>query len=145
MNVPNAALQPDNLKEDFGKDAVRSWPVKDMGDLDELVEQRDRAAHSLESAEMDMIQQAVKKLGKNQQRINGRATHVNEAEEQSLVPKAQRPTARKPPVFGSKVDRITEARNRVLELADTIEARRTAPGRNVGRESAVFVQFVPCV
>ncbi|EME39608.1 hypothetical protein DOTSEDRAFT_75304 [Dothistroma septosporum NZE10] len=141
MNVPNAALQPESLKASFGKDAVRTWPVKDVGDLEELVEQRNGAAYDLESAEMDMIQQAVTKLGKNQQKINGRATNVNEAEEQSLVPMSQRPITRKPPVFGSKVDRITEARNKVLEIADTIEARRAAPGRNVGKEAAVFVTF----
>lgn len=141
MNVPNEALRPENLKQSFGKDAVRSWPVKDIGDLEELVEERNGAAYELESAEMDLIQKAVKKLGKNQQRINGSATNVNEAEEQSLVPKAQRPTTRKPPVIGSKVDRITEARNKVLEIADTIEARRAAPSRNIGKESAVFVTF----
>lgn len=132
MNVPTDALQTENLKKFFGDDAERAWPVKDMGDLEELIGKRDSAMRALESAEMDLVVKAVKKK-------NLRAGGTEE--EQALVPKAQRPSSRKPPVFGAKVDRVETARNELVEVAEQIEAHRAAPGRNVHSHSAIFVSF----
>ncbi|CAK3845306.1 hypothetical protein DOTSEDRAFT_75304 [Lecanosticta acicola] len=135
LHVPAHALQPDKLKEYFGQEAERSWPVKDMGSLEDLIEQRNAAAFGLESAEMDMIVGAVK--SQKGQPHNGTTSN----EEQSVVPKTSRPTARKPPIVGSKVDRIEAARSQVVELAERIDAIRSAPSRNVPEHSAVFVAF----
>jgi hypothetical protein len=133
MNVPSDALQTENLKRFFGEKATRAWPVKDMGDLPELVEKRNGAARGLESAEMDLIVKAVK--------LQRKGTGGSAEEDQSLVPKAHRPTSRKPPIVGTKVDRVEAARNEVVELAEKIEAHRAAPGRNVHDHSAIFVSF----
>lgn len=139
LNVPHEALRPENLQQYFGDHAERSWPVKDAGDLDDLIEKRNNAAHSLESAEYDMIIQAVKR-GK---KVTQNANRVDDTDsgEQPLVPKAYRPTTRKPPVFGRKFDCIESARNQVVELVDQISARRSTTGRSIPGESAVFVAF----
>lgn len=135
LNVPAESLQPENLKATFGDEAERSWPVKDMGDLEQLIDQRNAAAFGLESAEMDMIVRAVK--SKKGQAHNGTISN----QEQSLVPKANRPTAREPPVIGNKVDRIERARKRVLHLTEKIDAIRSSPSRTTPGHSAVFVAF----
>lgn len=137
MNAPVEALQRENLEKYFGEDAEMGWPVKDMGDLPELVEKRDGAARKLESAEMDLVIKAVKRQVKNPHARNG----VSSSEEQSLLPKAQRPTSRQPPVFGTKVDSVETARTSLIDIAEKISAHRAAPGRNVHHHSAIFVHF----
>lgn len=137
LNAPVEALQPSNLKTYFGEHAEHSWPVNHTGDLEDLIEKRNGAAYGLESAEMDLIVKAVKKRKGNSQSTNGSAA----LEEQSAVPKHQRPTTRKPPIVGTKVDRIETLRKRVVELAGTIDSHRNAPGRNVSDDSAIFVSF----
>lgn len=134
MNAPVDAMQKENLKEYFGEEAERAWPVKDMGDLEELIAERDGAVRALESAEMDLIVKAVKLRSKNPSAGGG-------SEEASLIPKAHRPTSRKPPIVGTKVDSVEDARAHLVEVAEKIEAHRKAPGRNVEEHSAIFVQF----
>ncbi|KJX97035.1 DUF221-domain-containing protein [Zymoseptoria brevis] len=138
MNVPQDALQSENLSRFFGENAERSWPVKDMGDLPDLTEKRNTAAYNLESAEMDLIVKAAK-LQKKKNPLNG-TSHVV-SDEDSLVPKAHRPTSRSPPIVGKKTDKIEEARQHVLDIVEKIEAHRAAPGRNLPEQSAVFVSF----
>lgn len=134
MNVPVDAMQTENLKKFFGEDAERAWPVRDMGDLEQLIGDRDGAVRALESAEMDLIVKAVKLKRKNPDRIGT-------DEEQSLVPKRQRPTSRKPPLIGTKVDSVETARTALVDIAEKIESHRNAPGRNVEDHSAIFVSF----
>lgn len=133
-NVPVDALQTANLKKYFGQDAEKAWPVKNMGDLEGLIGERDGAVRALESAEMDLIVKAVKQKRKD-------PGSIGTEEEQSLVPKAQRPTARKPPVIGKKVDSVETARTALVEIVEKIESHRAAPGRNVEDHSAIFVSF----
>jgi hypothetical protein len=138
MNVPLDALQPENLGRFFGEHAERSWPVKNMGELPDLLEKRDSAAYELESAELDLIVKAAK-LQQKKTPLNG-TNHIV-SEEDSLVPKAHRPTARSPPLVGKKTDRIETARQHVVDLVEKIEAHRAAPGGNLPDQSAVFVSF----
>lgn len=134
MNAPIEAMQKENLKEVFGDEAERAWPVKDMGDLEELLGERDGAVRALESAEMDLVVKAVKLRSKN-------PSAGGDGEEQSLIPKAHRPTSRKPPLFGEKVDSVETARTHLVEVEEKIQAHRKAPSRNVEEKSAIFVQF----
>jgi hypothetical protein len=138
MNVPNDVLQPENLSRFFGEHAERSWPVKNMGDLPDLIEKRNSAAYALENAELDLIVKAAK-LQKKKMPLNGTSHIVSD--EDSLVPKAHRPTTRSPPLVGKKSDRIDEARQHVIDLVEKIEAHRAAPGRNLPDQSAIFVAF----
>ncbi|EME80365.1 uncharacterized protein MYCFIDRAFT_30871 [Pseudocercospora fijiensis CIRAD86] len=140
MNVPAEAARPESLKKHFGHQAEHSWPVKDLGDLEDLVEKRNGAAYSLEAAELDYITKYTKLQSKARPASNG--AH-GAAEEEALSPlaKAARPTAKRPMLVGSKVDRIDEARKHVVDAVERLEAHRSAPGRNIPAESAVFVAF----
>jgi calcium permeable stress-gated cation channel len=133
LNAPPEACQSENLKEYFGEDAEISWPLRDTGDLDDLVAKRTGTAHALESAEMDLIVAAVK----NQK--SDRRSGIGEDGE--LVPKSKRPTKRSPPLVGSKYDPITKSRNEIGELSDRIEKVRNAPGRTFPEHTAIFVAF----
>lgn len=137
LNAPPEACQPANLKESFGEDAERMWPVVDTGDLGDLCSARNGTVFALEKAELDLIIAAVKHHKKTSGQTNGASTEEGE----SLLPKAKRPTQRKPPVFGSKFDPIKLAREKIGELAERIETIRSAPGRNVPERAAVFVCF----
>lgn len=138
LNAPPEACQPENLTQHFGKDAERSWPVKDMGDLEELVARRSGTAFALEGAEVDLIKRAVKRQKRKGPTTNG-TSHVEEG--RPLVPDAERPKQRKPAVVGDKFDPIDKARKMIGELTARIEAHRSAPSRNVREHAAVFVSF----
>lgn len=126
-NVPHDALLPENLERYFGKEAQRSWPVKDAGDLEDLVEARKAAAMDLESAEFDLLVRAAKRSDVE----NGRS-----------VPQHQRPATREPPLIGSKIDAITSKRQAVIKLDEKITAHRLAPSRTLPEQAGVFVAFL---
>ena len=139
LNVPKDALQPDNLKKYFGEEAVQSWPVKDTGDLPDLIEQRNNAAYALESAEYDFIVKNAKG-----QKSSPRVATLSDPAVENGHGRSQtkhRPTTRKPLVVGRKVDSIEAARQKLLDLEERIKAVRAAPSRNIPGEGAVFVSF----
>ena len=138
LNALPAAAQPENLKEYFGPEAERSWPVLDTGDLDDLVAKRNGAAYGLEKAEMDLIVAGVEHNKQNGQVTTGA---YDGEEGRPLVPRANRPAKRKPLLVGSKFDPIDHSRQRIRELVERIEVVRLAPGRNVPGRSAIFVAF----
>ncbi|KAK5109762.1 hypothetical protein LTR62_006602 [Meristemomyces frigidus] len=139
MNAPRDACLPENLAKFFGDDALQSWPVKDSGDLEDLIEQRTSAAYALEGAEMDLIVKAMK-LHSRKGALNS-ANGASQTEAQQGVPPSMRPTTREPPLVGKKVDPIDKSRTKVGDLTKTIEAHRLSPGRNVPEQSAVFVAY----
>lgn len=139
VNVPKDALQPDNLTQYFGAQAEHSWPVKDTGDLPDLIEQRNNAAYALESAEYDFIVKHAKG-----QKSSPRVAVLSDPSVENGHGRSQtkhRPTQRTPMVVGKKVDRIEAARQKLLDLEERIKAVRAAPSRNIPGEGAVFVSF----
>lgn len=137
MNVPREACQAENLREYFGEEADRCWPVTDTGDLDALVSRRNETAYALERAELDLLITAAKRS----KRYPGMTDGSNGENGRVTVPKAHRPTQRLPPIVGTKVDPIDASRNMVVELAEKIESHRSSPSRNIPGQSAVFVAF----
>lgn len=137
LNAPPEACQPENLKEYYGEDAERMWPVVDTGDLDELISARNGTAFALEKAEMDLIVAAMK----HHKKTGGQTNGANVEEGASLLPKSKRPTKRKPPVVGSKFDPIELARKKIGEVEKEIDSVRASPSRNVPGRTAVFVAF----
>ncbi|KAK5134301.1 hypothetical protein LTR08_006730 [Meristemomyces frigidus] len=140
LHAPKDACQPENMREYFGETADKLWAVKDTGDLEALVARRNETAFALERAELDLIITAVK-LQKRKGTASNGTNGASDAEAQHLVPKSKRPTQREPPLVGTKVDVLDRTRNTIEELATTIDARRSAPSRNVPEQSAVFVAF----
>ncbi|KAF1824371.1 DUF221-domain-containing protein [Dissoconium aciculare CBS 342.82] len=136
LNVPREALEPSQLKEVFGEEAERSWPVTDTKELDDLVEKRNAVAMDLERAQMDMIVAAVKR-NKN---LSGQTSSAS-VEEQSVVPQSRRPTKRSPPVIGTKVDRLDDDREQLRNLVNRVKLLRAAPDADTPDRSAIFVSF----
>lgn len=136
MHVPREACQPENLEKYFGDAAERSWPVKDTGNLEGLIQQRNNSAYALESAEFDLAVAGIKHKHRGGGASNGASTEAQEA-----VPKPQRPTQRQLPVIGKPVDPVETSRNDVVDLAAKVAARRAAPSRNVPEHSAIFVSY----
>lgn len=142
MNAPREALLPENLGKFFGKHAQHSWPVKDAGDLEDLLEARKAAAFDLESAEMDLIVTSVKRAKKSADAHHSSNDVENGVDGVSTgVPKGQRPVKRNPPLVGPEEDKIHSHRNAVLDLTSKIDAHRLAPSRSFPEQSAVFVSF----
>lgn len=140
MNAPPEACQRENLQQYFGSRAQRSWPVQDLGDLEELTAKRSGNAFALESAEMDLIVAAVKYRKRRGQLVNGSRAE-NPDEDYTFIPKSERPKKRKPPIFGSPFDPIEQSRKAIGELVEKIEAHRSAPSGDMPEQVAIFVAF----
>ncbi|KAJ8611906.1 hypothetical protein MRB53_037702 [Persea americana] len=125
-NVSHDALLPENLEKIFGSEAERSWPIRNAGDLEDLIEARKSAVLSLESAEVDLITRVAKR-GKN--------TNSHDVEN------GHRPVTRNPPLLGQKSDKIEECRAEVVELTSKIDRHRQAPSRTYPEVAGVFVAF----
>lgn len=134
LNVPKDALLSENLKSHFGEHAERAWPVKDTGDIADFAQKRNDAAMKLESAEFDLIVKA------NKQRRRG-SNSAQSLENGRSGSKAHRPTARQPPIIGTKYDLIDRSRASVVEFAKQTEEHRAAPGNKLPGQSAIFVSF----
>lgn len=139
LNVPKEYLDPENLHEAFGRDAERSWPVKDPKDLEALVKQRNDQAFKLERSQFDLIVTEVKRRAGKLWRLNGRTDAA--VEEQTPVPRHRRPTKRDPPIFGVKLDRIETEREKLREIVDQIEQCRSQHNDDLPDHSGVFVTF----
>lgn len=143
LNAPHEALEPENMQRIFGDDAVKSWPVKNVDDLDDLVQERNDAAYKLEGAEVELSQKANRR---RMQRLKaGTETNGHEPahiETSTLVPKQSRPKHRLQPLIGNTVDTIDWSRKTVVDLAEQIQKRREAQkDRTLPDQSAVFVSF----
>lgn len=135
-NVPHDALLPENLERFFGKDAQRSWPVKDAGDLEDLIDERKAAAMDLETAECDLIVRSVK-----HSKRQGRSSHVVESGSSTTLPQSHRPQMRQPPILGQKADKITTTRETIAQLTHKIESHRLSPARTFPEQAGIFVAF----
>ena len=142
-----------NLYSHLPGGVAKVWLNRDLKEMPDLYERRQKAAKKLESAETNLLNTAVKlrnkKLKKEakERKKSGDAPNdgrpltspsINDVEQgdvplaEKLVPKSKRPTHRLPvfgwvpfglPLVGEKVDSIEWARQ---ELAETTQALRTA-------------------
>ncbi|KAF2716493.1 DUF221-domain-containing protein [Polychaeton citri CBS 116435] len=138
LNVPREAIQAGNLESTFGRNAERSWPVQDFGDLEELIATRTGVAHQLESFQMDLIKAACKQQRKQPSQDRNIVSDAAETERHPTLPKALQQTL---PLAKTINEAIMKTRDFVSELTNTIDRHREAPSRNLPNHSAVFVSF----
>lgn len=139
LSAPTAALFEDNMQRFFGDDAVKIWPATKSDKLKSLVSARDAKVEELESAEMSLIRNVLKKgKGKNSAR---NVTYDSLPDE---LKKSLRPTHRlKTRPVGRQVDSINHYREQIREKEVEIEKAResnSTAGSN-GGSAAVFVEF----
>ena len=146
-SVPEDYMNESKLKAMLGHSVRRIWFAQDVKELDEKVEERDKAAMKLEAAETKLIQTAngarIKAEGKDapppdQSRLEGGQGSVAA---RYLNPK-DRPTHKLKPLIGKKVDTIDWSRSelkRLIPEVDRMQADHRA--NNCTKLNSVFVEF----
>jgi hypothetical protein len=149
--VPVEYLNVEKLRTLFGASYQRSWLATDCEDLQEEVDDRDKAAMKLEGAEIKLSQLATKRKLKWEKKNNGKKGPTRDpADEEARAltsewqKKKDRPTHRlgKIPFIGKKVDTIDWSRS---ELRTNIPKIETSQAKHLKFEEkllpAVFVEF----
>jgi hypothetical protein len=151
-SVPKAYLDEPRLRKVFGDSVRRVWLTGDTTKVDELVEQRDKAALILESAEVKLIKTAngerLKALKKGGRNPDEEPIGDGDAESGSLaarwIPTKKRPTHRlgKFGLYGKKVDSINWSRAQLETLIPETEAAQLAyRNRETELIGGVFIEF----
>jgi hypothetical protein len=138
LSAPTAALDEGNMQRFFGNDAVRVWPVTKGDKLVSLVSERDSKVEELESAEMSLILNINKEVGKSHNR------NIKYEQLPKQMKKSLRPTHKsKTPVVGKEVDSISYYRDQIKEKENEIEKARESneAAESLGGAAAVFVEF----
>ncbi|KAF2227124.1 hypothetical protein BDZ85DRAFT_191546 [Elsinoe ampelina] len=153
-SVPEEYTNETKLRHILGNSVKRVWVATDTKELDDLVEQRTKAAMKLEAAETKLIRnangariKAEKKGGSGKKTANTTATsaelengHGGRAA-QWLNPK-DRPTHKLKPLIGKKVDTIDWCRAEITRLNPQIEKEQIKhKGLEVKTVNSVFVEF----
>ncbi|CZT06742.1 related to A.thaliana hyp1 protein [Rhynchosporium agropyri] len=152
-DVPVEYQNQDRLSALFGGALRRSWLAPDCKDLTDKVEERDKDALKLETAEIKLSQIANKRrlkwVKKNGSRKDA-ATRADGADAEVALPGSQfmkekdRPTHKlgKIPLIGKKVDTIEWSRSELRRLIPEVEKEQALKQRFDGKLlPAVFVEF----
>lgn len=150
-SVPEAFLDEAKIRKMFSDSVKRVWIAGDSEKVDDLVEERDKAAMRLESSEVKLIKivnkerlKAIKKGGNHDD-----APPVTDDAEPGhaaarWIPNKKRPTHRlgKFGLYGKKVDSIEWARDELHRLIPEADAAQAAyRSGNYKKIGAVFVEF----
>lgn len=150
-SVPKEYLNEGLLRRMFGKGLKNLWIANDCEEIEKLVEERDKVAMKLETAETKLIKLAnanrlksMKKGGQN----NGPLGSADEANGESgsmaakWVPTKKRPTHRLKPIIGKKVDTINWCRSELERLIPKVDALQATHRAGNGKFiPSVFVEF----
>ncbi|TKA82472.1 hypothetical protein B0A55_02173 [Friedmanniomyces simplex] len=148
-SVPTQYMNEQKLAAVLGHGVRRMWFASDTKELEDKVEQRDKAAYKLEGAETKLIVTANKQRLKEEKKGNRTGSDEEAAIGEGsgaaaaryIKPK-QRPTHRLKPIIGKKVDTIDWCRAELKKLipeVDNMQATEKAgQGKKVG---SVFVEF----
>lgn len=162
-SVPKEYLVEDNLRRMLGASVRRVWFASDVSDLEDEVEQRDKAAMKLEGAEIKMIKAAnAARLKEEKAKLKAEKkdgtrrlsdetalgndiemVQLNTVAARYLSPK-DRPTHRLKPLIGKKVDTIDWCRTELQKLVPKVEemqAKQRAMGSDIKKLNSVFVEF----
>ena len=148
-DVPSDCLNLDKLISIFGTSLERAWLATDYGDLEDMVEERDKNAFKLESAEIKLCKLANKRRLKWEKKNDKRKDQAP-GDAENATPGSQyqkqndRPKHRlgKIPCMGQKVDTIEHTRAELTRLNPLIEKQQSAHMKfDAKLLPAVFVEF----
>jgi calcium permeable stress-gated cation channel len=150
QSVPVEYADEHKIRRMFGDQLKNVWVASEVKELEEMVEERTKAAMKLEAAETKLIKLAnnarLKSLKKGGQQPISMADEELGAESGSAAarwvrPKA-RPTHRLKPIIGKKVDTINWARGEMARLNPLIEREQNIYRAGEAKpRNAVFVEF----
>ncbi|GAA5918190.1 hypothetical protein JCM1841_005294 [Sporobolomyces salmonicolor] len=131
--------------------AKRIWFARDLKDLPDLYDRRQKACKKLESGETKLLKLASKAILKNEKKKREAPeldAESNRGEISRYVPTKKRPTHKLGPLglWGKKVDTIDWAREEISTTTKELDEKRTAlggddPNSEYPPESAAFIQF----
>ena len=152
-SVPKEYLNEAKLRRMFGKQVKNLWIANDCEEIEDLVEQRDKAAMKLEAAETKLVTmsnkarlaEAKKKGGHHEEGVELSNNNVD-GESGSVaarwVQPKQRPTHRLKFLIGKKVDTINWCRSELERLIPMIDAKQASLRAGEGTFiCSVFVEF----
>jgi hypothetical protein len=152
-SVPDNYMSETKLREMLGPAVRRVWLATDTKELEELVDERDKAHTKLEAAETKLIKtananklKADKQAAKKGERSNSEEAAMADTESGSvsaryLQPK-QRPTHRLKPLIGKKVDTIDWSRGELQRLIPKVaELQAAQKKRDAKLLGSAFVEF----
>ncbi|KAI4748591.1 DUF221-domain-containing protein [Aureobasidium sp. EXF-12298] len=140
-NVAPEYLKESALRELFAG-VSRVWIQPNTKELDDVVDERDKAVNKLEAAENKLVQKLVKTHKKAEKKgKEDKSTIDRESGRVEVDPKI-RPTHRlgKIPFIGKKVDTIDWARPEIVKLNKKV-TEEIDKAHNAEKIPAVFVQF----
>lgn len=151
-SVPEEYLDEARVRELFSNSVKHVWIAGDTKDLDKLIEDRDKAAMTLEKGEVKLLKLVNKERTKAMKKAGGdrvdKTPSPGDAESGSIaaqwLPNKKRPSHRLGPLglFGKKVDTIEWGReelHKIVPQAETAQADFRAG--NFKKHPAVFVEF----
>ncbi|KAN0063415.1 phosphate metabolism protein 7 [Thecaphora frezii] len=131
--VPNELLSEKKLTDMYSQmpgGVARVWINRDLKELPDLFDERQKWLNKLEAAETKVIKLAYKRVKKGKVQESGTTPDDSEALDLDIaeryIEKKQRPTHKLGTLgcFGEKVDTLTWCRERIGELNKQIEAKR---------------------
>lgn len=139
MDLPSSITTEAGLRERFGHEVRNIWMVTDCKQLDDKVQDRDKAALKLEAAEVKLSQQAGKALLKSKK--SGKTEHNNDPV--SWLPEEKKmPTHRLKPLIGKKVPTVKWCQSEIPNMDQEIEAmQKNHVHGNAKFVNAAFVEF----
>lgn len=144
MNVPPDYKNEKKLRQVFGESIERIWNTSECKDLSKLVDERDKLAFQLETAETKLIRRANK--ARQNAIKKGEFSSDTCLDCESSNPewshKVQRPTHRLKILFGEKVDSIHWYREQLTRVTQEVDAlQRKHQEGDAKYLSAIFIEF----
>src|SRR2546423_134050 len=125
--VPEDYLDEARLRKVFGPSVKNIWITSDTEELDKLVEERDKVAMNLETAEIKLIKlanaarlKAIKKGAADEEENTGDVDGESGSVAGRWIKRKRRPTHRLKPLIGKKVDTIDWSRSHLETLIPKI-------------------------
>ena len=134
LSVPSEALQAQDLEKSFGANAVRSWPVPKLSDLQGLVDERSSKIEKLEEVELQ--------LEKNLAKSSAGRTDSQRDNDQSESHRNSRPTKKSYYLFGEHIDILSTLRQEIPKLDKKIKTVREEREHDLTADSnAIFIEY----
>lgn len=139
VDVPESYRRGEYLQRIFPE--MRAlWVPRHLGELEDLVQERDKAAAKLETGEVKLVKTYVKKQSKG----GSRSGHSDGNDTSNRIPIStkERPTAKLKPVVGQKVDAIDWGRGELRRLIpEVLKEQSEHRAGTIKSESACFIEF----
>lgn len=144
MSVPDDYKNEKKLRHVFGDSTRRIWVTTDCKELDKLVNERDKLAFNLETAETKLIRRANKARMKALKKGETSSDTCLDCESSDPAGSHQvkRPTHRLKFLFGEKVDSIHWYRSELARVTEEVAALQQKHQSGEAKSlSAIFVEF----